>query len=134
MSGDRSRTVNLNPVKALNDWDPEDVLSSLTSPPASLNILSNSNPRLVHHDHTYSLPQEHASVDVGEYEIVKFGGEGEDSRDWLFIFPFADGGSCGKERAQMTPLHVEEPAEQVLDLWEDYSYIAGVGARFLIPH
>lgn len=73
--GDESRTVNLNPVKALSDWDIEDFLSSLPSPPASLSILSNSNPRLVHHDHTYSLPQEHVSIDLGEQEIMKFGGK-----------------------------------------------------------
>ncbi|KAM5330291.1 cyclic AMP-responsive element-binding protein 3 isoform 2-T3 [Glossophaga mutica] len=73
--------------EALSDWDVEDFLSSLPSPPASLNILSNSNPRLVHHDHNYSLPQEHVSIDL-------------------------DGGICGKEETQMTPLHVKEPAEQ----------------------
>ncbi|XP_036892107.1 cyclic AMP-responsive element-binding protein 3 isoform X2 [Sturnira hondurensis] len=84
--GDRSRGVDLNPVKALSDWDVEDFLSSLPSPPASLNILSNSNPRLVHHDHNYSLPQEHVSIDLD--------------------------GICGKGETQMTPLHVEEPAEQ----------------------
>lgn len=33
----------------------------------------------------------------------------------------------------MTPLREEEPAEQVSDLWEDYSHIAGVGAGFLLP-
>ncbi|XP_071077457.1 cyclic AMP-responsive element-binding protein 3 isoform X2 [Desmodus rotundus] len=73
--------------EALSDWDIEDFLSSLPSPPASLSILSNSNLRLVHHDHTYSLPQEHVSIDL-------------------------DGGVCGTEETQMTPLHVEEPAEQ----------------------
>ncbi|XP_036892108.1 cyclic AMP-responsive element-binding protein 3 isoform X3 [Sturnira hondurensis] len=72
--------------EALSDWDVEDFLSSLPSPPASLNILSNSNPRLVHHDHNYSLPQEHVSIDLD--------------------------GICGKGETQMTPLHVEEPAEQ----------------------
>ncbi|XP_066112891.1 cyclic AMP-responsive element-binding protein 3 [Saccopteryx bilineata] len=71
----------------LSDWDGEDFLSALPSPPASLNILSNSNPRLVHHDHSYSLPQEHVSIDV-------------------------DSGSIGKEGPHITPLHVEEPAEQ----------------------
>ncbi|XP_054440653.1 cyclic AMP-responsive element-binding protein 3 isoform X2 [Pteronotus mesoamericanus] len=73
--------------EALSDWDVEDFLSSLPSPPASLTVLSNSNPRPVHHDHTYSLPQEHVSIDL-------------------------DSGSCGKEGTQMTPLHEEEPAEQ----------------------
>lgn len=73
--------------EALSDWDVEDFLSCLTSSPASSNVLSSSNPCLVHHDHTYSLPQEHVSIDL-------------------------DSGSSGKEEAQMTPLHVEEPAEQ----------------------
>ncbi|XP_014386961.1 PREDICTED: cyclic AMP-responsive element-binding protein 3 isoform X4 [Myotis brandtii] len=75
------------PVQALSDWDVEDFLRSLPSPPASLNIFSNSNPCLVHHDHTYSLSQEHVSIDL-------------------------DSGSCGKEGVQMTPLHVEDPEEQ----------------------
>ncbi|XP_008140145.2 cyclic AMP-responsive element-binding protein 3 isoform X1 [Eptesicus fuscus] len=73
--------------EALSDWDVEDFLSSLPSPPA-LNIFSNSNnPCLVHHDHTYSLSQEHVSIDLAS-------------------------GSCGKEGIPMTPLHVEDPAEQ----------------------
>lgn len=75
LGGDRPRTVHLNPVQALSDWDVEDFLRSLPSPPASLNIFSNSNPCLVHHDHTYSLSQEHVSIDLGEHEIVKFGGK-----------------------------------------------------------
>lgn len=64
--GDWSRTINLNPAKALSDWDVEDFLSSLPSPPATLNIVSSSSPGPVHHDHTYSLPQEHVSIDLGE--------------------------------------------------------------------
>uniref|UniRef100_A0A8C5K0Z8 cAMP responsive element binding protein 3 n=1 Tax=Jaculus jaculus TaxID=51337 RepID=A0A8C5K0Z8_JACJA len=79
-----------NSVQALSDWEVEDLLSSLLSPPASLDSLdalgsSNSSP--VHHDHTYSLPQEHASIDL-------------------------DSGSCGKEGSHVTPLHVEQAAEQ----------------------
>ncbi|XP_008576010.1 PREDICTED: cyclic AMP-responsive element-binding protein 3 [Galeopterus variegatus] len=70
-----------------SDWEVEDLLSSLLSPPASLNVLSSPNPCTVHHDHTYSLPQEHVSVDL-------------------------DSGSYGKEGAQMSPLYVEESAEQ----------------------
>ncbi|KAL2781749.1 cyclic AMP-responsive element-binding protein 3, partial [Daubentonia madagascariensis] len=70
-----------------SDGEVEDFLSSLLSPPASLNVLSFSNPCPVHHDHTYSLPEEHVSTDL-------------------------DSGSYGKEGAQMTPLHVGEPAEQ----------------------
>lgn len=73
--GDRPRTVHLNPAQALSDWDVEDFLRSLPSPPASLNIFSSSNPGLVHHDHTYSLSQEHVSVDLGEHGIVRFGGK-----------------------------------------------------------
>nr|XP_044986516.1 cyclic AMP-responsive element-binding protein 3 isoform X2 [Jaculus jaculus] len=80
----------LPPSEALSDWEVEDLLSSLLSPPASLDSLdalgsSNSSP--VHHDHTYSLPQEHASIDL-------------------------DSGSCGKEGSHVTPLHVEQAAEQ----------------------
>ncbi|XP_057580940.1 cyclic AMP-responsive element-binding protein 3 isoform X2 [Hippopotamus amphibius kiboko] len=73
--------------QALSDWDVEDFLSCLPSPPASLNVFSNSDPCLVHHDHTYSLSQEHVSIDL-------------------------DNESCGKEEAQMTALHEEELAEQ----------------------
>ncbi|XP_002819685.2 cyclic AMP-responsive element-binding protein 3 [Pongo pygmaeus] len=70
-----------------SDWEVDDLLCSLLSPPASLNILSSSNPCLVHHDHTYSLPREPASMDL----------ENE---------------SCRKEGTQMTPQHMEELAEQ----------------------
>ncbi|XP_030148624.1 cyclic AMP-responsive element-binding protein 3 isoform X1 [Lynx canadensis] len=73
--------------EALNEWEVEDFLISLLSPPTSLNVFSSSDSCLVHHDHTYSLPQQHVSIDV-------------------------DGGKYGKEGAQTTPLHVEEPAEQ----------------------
>ncbi|XP_062063987.1 cyclic AMP-responsive element-binding protein 3 [Lepus europaeus] len=73
--------------EVLSDWEAEDLLSTLLSPPASLADLSSCEPSPVHHDHTYSLPQEHVSVDV-------------------------DSGSYGKEEAPMTPLYVEEPAEQ----------------------
>uniref|UniRef100_A0A5K1VNY0 cAMP responsive element binding protein 3 n=1 Tax=Macaca mulatta TaxID=9544 RepID=A0A5K1VNY0_MACMU len=72
-----------------SDWEVDDLLSSLLSPPASsLNVLSNSNPCLVHHDHTYSLPREPVSMDL----------ESE---------------SCRKEGTQMTPQHMEELAEQM---------------------
>ncbi|XP_049482076.1 cyclic AMP-responsive element-binding protein 3 isoform X2 [Panthera uncia] len=73
--------------ETLNEWEVEDFLISLLSPPTSLNVFSSSDSCLVHHDHTYSLPQQHVSIDV-------------------------DGGKYGKEGAQTTPLHVEEPAEQ----------------------
>lgn len=73
--------------ESLSDWDVEDFLSCLPSPPASLNVFSSSNPCLVQHDHTYSLSQEHVSIDLGKE-------------------------SYGKEGAQMTPLRVEEPPDQ----------------------
>ncbi|ELW70307.1 Cyclic AMP-responsive element-binding protein 3 [Tupaia chinensis] len=73
-----------------SDWEVDDLLSSLLSPPASLNVLGSSSPCLVHHDHTYSLPQEHVSIDL-------------------------DSVSYEKEVVQMTPLHMEEPAEQEID-------------------
>lgn len=66
---DRSRLVYLNPVQALSEWEAEDFLSSMLSPPASLNVLSSSDSCLVHHDHTYSLSQQHVSIDLGESEI-----------------------------------------------------------------
>nr|XP_027786923.1 cyclic AMP-responsive element-binding protein 3 [Marmota flaviventris] len=73
-------------VQLLSDWEAEDLLSFLLSPPQSLDTLGSSDSSLVHHDHTYSLPQEYVTVDL-------------------------DSGSCGKE-VQMTPLHMEEPTEQ----------------------
>nr|XP_023400918.1 cyclic AMP-responsive element-binding protein 3 isoform X2 [Loxodonta africana] len=75
--------------EVLSDWDVEDFLSSLLSPPASLKALSSFNPCPVSHDHNYSLPQEHVSVDT-------------------------DSGSCGKV-AQMTPLQVKEAGEQEIE-------------------
>uniref|UniRef100_A0A8D2DUL7 cAMP responsive element binding protein 3 n=1 Tax=Sciurus vulgaris TaxID=55149 RepID=A0A8D2DUL7_SCIVU len=74
--------------EVLSDWEVEDLLSSLLSPPPSLDVLGSSDSSPVHHDHTYSLPQEYVSIDL-------------------------DSGSCGEEAAQMTPLHVEEPTEQI---------------------
>ncbi|XP_055282973.1 cyclic AMP-responsive element-binding protein 3 isoform X1 [Moschus berezovskii] len=96
--------------ESLSDWDVEDFLSCLPSPPASLNVFSSSNPSLVQHDHTYSLSQEHVSIDLGKREIS----EVRERRGLrvLTIFPFADNESYGKEGAQMTPLRVEEPADQ----------------------
>uniref|UniRef100_A0A8D1UQ28 BZIP domain-containing protein n=1 Tax=Sus scrofa TaxID=9823 RepID=A0A8D1UQ28_PIG len=73
--------------EALSDWDVEDFLSCLSSPPASLTDFSHSDPYLVHHDHTYSLSQEYVSIDL-------------DNEDYE------------KEGAQMTSLRVEAPAEQ----------------------
>ncbi|KAM6170072.1 cyclic AMP-responsive element-binding protein 3 [Rhynchocyon petersi] len=68
--------------EVLSEWEVEDFLSSLLSPPASLNA-----PSPVLHDHNYSLPQEHVSIDL-------------------------DSGSCGSEEAQMMSLQAKEPAEQ----------------------
>uniref|UniRef100_A0A8C8YKQ6 cAMP responsive element binding protein 3 n=1 Tax=Prolemur simus TaxID=1328070 RepID=A0A8C8YKQ6_PROSS len=70
-----------------SDGEVEDLLSSLLCSPASLNVLSFSNPCPVLHDHTYSLPQKYVSMDL-------------------------ENGSYRKEGAQMTPLHMEEPADQ----------------------
>ncbi|KFO35374.1 Cyclic AMP-responsive element-binding protein 3 [Fukomys damarensis] len=76
-----------NFVQELNDWEVENLLNALLSPPPSLDILNSSNICPVHHDHTYSLPHGHVSIDL-------------------------DSGSCGKERAHMTPPNLEEPLEQ----------------------
>lgn len=73
--------------ETLSEWEAEDFLSSLLSPAASLSDFSSSDSCLVLHDHTYSLSQQHVSIDL-------------------------DGGNYGKEGAQTTPLRVEEPAEQ----------------------
>ncbi|KAG8505980.1 Cyclic AMP-responsive element-binding protein 3, partial [Galemys pyrenaicus] len=74
------------PLSDVDDWNVEDFLSSLLSPPASP-----SDSCLVDHDHTYSLPQEQITIDL-------------------------DCGSDGKEGVQMNPLHVEESAEQTARL------------------
>lgn len=52
----------------------------------------------------------------------------------IHTFPFSDTERYGEEGAQMTPLHVEEPAEQVLDLIyrRIIPRIARVGAGFPI--
>ncbi|XP_005401063.1 PREDICTED: cyclic AMP-responsive element-binding protein 3 [Chinchilla lanigera] len=75
----------LPPSQELSDWEVEDLLSSLLSPPPSLADSASICP--VHHDHTYSLPGERVSVDL-------------------------DSASCGEERTHKTPPHLEEPAEQ----------------------
>lgn len=77
----------LLPSQGLNDWEVENLLNALLSPPPSLDVLGSSNICPVHHDHTYSLPHGHVSIDL-------------DSR------------SCGKERAPITPPNLEEPLEQ----------------------
>ncbi|XP_063081722.1 cyclic AMP-responsive element-binding protein 3 isoform X2 [Cavia porcellus] len=76
----------LPPSQELSDWE-VDLLSSLLSPPSSLNSVDSSKICPVHHDHTYSLSQEHGSLDLGS-------------------------GSCGMVKTHMTPSHLEEPAEQ----------------------
>lgn len=103
-------------MQSLSDWDVEDFLSCLPSPPAVLNVFSNSDPCLVQHDHTYSLSQEHVSIDLGKPEISEVWERRGLQGLTIHICPFADNESYEKERAQMTPLRVEEPADQVLDL------------------
>ncbi|XP_021514117.1 cyclic AMP-responsive element-binding protein 3 isoform X2 [Meriones unguiculatus] len=80
-----------NSVQALSDWEVEDLLSSLLSPSASPDVLSSStsSSSSVRHDHNYSLPQNHVSIDL-------------------------DTGSFKKDGFHVTPLRVEETAaEQV---------------------
>ncbi|KAL6093904.1 hypothetical protein STEG23_026401 [Scotinomys teguina] len=62
-----------NSVQALSDWEVEDLLSSLLSPSASLDDLSSSSSS-IRHDHSYSLPQEHVSIDldIGSFEKEEF--------------------------------------------------------------
>ncbi|XP_051013083.1 cyclic AMP-responsive element-binding protein 3 isoform X1 [Acomys russatus] len=75
-----------NSVQALSDWEVEDFLSSLLSPSASLDVFSSASSS-VRHDHSYSLPQEHVSIDL-------------------------DTGSFQKEGFHVTPLRVEETAAE----------------------
>uniref|UniRef100_A0AC11B694 cAMP responsive element binding protein 3 n=1 Tax=Ovis aries TaxID=9940 RepID=A0AC11B694_SHEEP len=98
--------------ESLSDWDVEDFLSCLPSPPSSLNVFSSSNSCLVQHDHTYSLSQEHVSIDLGKPEISEVWERRGLRGLTTHIFPFADNESYGKEGTQMTPLCVEEPADQ----------------------
>lgn len=133
MGNNRSGLVNLNLVQTLSEWEAEDFLSSLLSPAASLSDFSSSDSCLVLHDHTYSLSQQHVSIDLGESQISEVWWEERLVGLAIYTFPFADGGNYGKEGAQTTPLRVEEPAEQVVDLWRDYSHIAGGGGGFPFP-
>ncbi|XP_029389107.1 cyclic AMP-responsive element-binding protein 3 [Mus pahari] len=75
-----------NSVQELSDWEVEDLLSSLLSPSASRDVLSSSSSSILH-DHNYSLPQEHVSIDL-------------------------DTESFEKEGFHMTPLHGEETAAE----------------------
>ncbi|GAB1288437.1 Cyclic AMP-responsive element-binding protein 3 [Apodemus speciosus] len=75
-----------NSVQELSDWEVEDLLSSLLSPSASRDGLSSSSSSILH-DHNYSLPQEHVSIDL-------------------------DPGSFQTEGFHVTPLRVEETAEE----------------------
>lgn len=63
----------------LSDWEAKDLLDALLSPPATLSSCQSSP---VLHDHTYSLPQDYVSVEVGEWSQSGAGGEGP--RAWLF--------------------------------------------------
>ncbi|XP_006886885.1 PREDICTED: cyclic AMP-responsive element-binding protein 3 [Elephantulus edwardii] len=76
--------------EVLSEWEVEDLLSSLLSPPPSLNAHSSSSPCRVHHDHNYSLPQEYVSIDL-------------------------DSGSFAGEEAQKMSQQVKEPAEQDME-------------------
>lgn len=78
-----------NSVQALSDWEVEDLLSSLLSPSASPDVLSSStsSSSSVRHDHNYSLPQNHVSIDL-------------------------DTGSFKKDGFHVTPLRVEETAAE----------------------
>ncbi|XP_032163286.1 cyclic AMP-responsive element-binding protein 3 isoform X1 [Mustela erminea] len=98
--------------ETLSEWEAEDFLSSLLSPAASLSDFSSSDSCLVLHDHTYSLSQQHVSIDLGESQISEVWWEERLVGLAIYTFPFADGGNYGKEGAQTTPLRVEEPAEQ----------------------
>ncbi|XP_028634916.1 cyclic AMP-responsive element-binding protein 3 [Grammomys surdaster] len=75
-----------NSVQELSDWEVEDLLSSLLSPSASRDVLSSSSSSILH-DHNYSLPQEHVSIDL-------------------------DAESFEKEGFHVTPLRVEETATE----------------------
>ncbi|XP_052032320.1 cyclic AMP-responsive element-binding protein 3 [Apodemus sylvaticus] len=75
-----------NSVQELSDWEVEDLLSSLLSPSASRDVPSSSSSSILH-DHNYSLPQEHVSIDL-------------------------DPGSFTKEGFHVTPLCVEETAAE----------------------
>lgn len=88
VGGDRLKPVNLNPMQALSNWDVEDFLSCLPSPPAPLTVFSNSNPCLVHHDHTYSLSREHVSIDLGKSVISEVLGEERTHGPGYSYFPF----------------------------------------------
>lgn len=75
-----------NSVQELSDWEVEDLLGSLLSPSASRDVLSSSSSSILH-DHNYSLPQEHVSIDL-------------------------DAESFEKEGFHVTPLRVEETAAE----------------------
>lgn len=111
-------------MQELSDWEVEDLLSSLLSPSASRDVLGSSSSSILH-DHNYSLPQEHVSIDLGECEMISCGpGRRELTGLAGSTFPFADTESFEKEGFHVTPLPGEErAAEQVLDLiffFQDY--------------
>lgn len=118
-------------MQELSDWEVEDLLSSLLSPSSSPDVLSSSSSSILH-DHNYSLPQEHVSIDLGECEMLSYGGKRELTELASPTFAFADPGSFEKEGFRMNPLRVEETAaEQVLGLvFQDYLTLQ----RPRIPH
>lgn len=107
----------------------EDFLSSLLSSTPS-DFPCSSNPCSVDHDHTYSLPREHVSIDLGE-QLGKCWDCVCVCRNLGLAFilpPFADCGSAGQEGPWIMPLHVES-AEEVL-CWDDYFHFAVVLGRW----
>lgn len=61
-----------NSVQELSDWEVEDLLSSLLSPSVSRDVLGSSSSSILH-DHNYSLPQEHVSIDLDTESFEKEG-------------------------------------------------------------
>ncbi|XP_030741243.1 cyclic AMP-responsive element-binding protein 3 isoform X1 [Echinops telfairi] len=99
--------------EVLSEWEVEDFLNSLLSPSASPNALSSSSPCPVHHDHNYSLSQEHDSGDLGESVITEVDEEERAPSPGYSHFPFAASGSYQEEEeAQAIPLQGMELEEQ----------------------
>ncbi|XP_075416236.1 cyclic AMP-responsive element-binding protein 3 isoform X1 [Tenrec ecaudatus] len=98
--------------EVLSEWEVEDFLNSLLSPSASPDALSSSSPCSVHHDHNYSLSQEHDSVDLGESDLTEVDEKERAPRPGYSPFPFAASGSYEAAAAQVIPLQGMELEEQ----------------------